>query len=144
MLTVHSAMSMVVRYMQLSFAFSEGKSSAKSYDCKYIEVSAAIDHQIDELLVGILKQIRLLRAQHLRPFPGDRKRSGEPRADRKSSDPKARFDVLRLLRRNKPKSCKNLYVLWAVSCKNLYVIESRDVQGTLRDRERRRARTSTW
>lgn len=39
----------------------EGKSAAQTYDCKYIEVSAAIDHKIDELLVGILKQIRLMK-----------------------------------------------------------------------------------
>ena len=38
---------------------TEGRSAAKKYDCKYIEVSAAIDHRVDDLLVGILKQIRL-------------------------------------------------------------------------------------
>ena len=42
---------------------SEGKSAAKTYDCKYIELSAAIDHKIDELLVGILKQMRLMKEQ---------------------------------------------------------------------------------
>ena len=40
--------------------FPEGKNTAKQYACKYIEVSATIDHQIDELFVGILKQIRLI------------------------------------------------------------------------------------
>ena len=38
---------------------TEGKAAAKTYDSKYIEVSAAIDLKIDELLVGVLKQIRL-------------------------------------------------------------------------------------
>jgi hypothetical protein len=32
---------------------------AISYDCKYVEVSAALDHNVDTLLVGIVKQIRL-------------------------------------------------------------------------------------
>src|SRR6218665_1085983 len=43
--------------------FSEGKSTAKTYDCKYIEVSAAIDHQIDDLFVGVLHQVRLVSLQ---------------------------------------------------------------------------------
>lgn len=32
---------------------------ATSYDCKYIETSVGINHNVDELLVGILTQIRL-------------------------------------------------------------------------------------
>lgn len=32
---------------------------ATSFDCKYIETSSGIQHNVDELLVGILKQIRL-------------------------------------------------------------------------------------
>ncbi|KAG8237089.1 hypothetical protein J437_LFUL017367 [Ladona fulva] len=37
----------------------EGKSMATSYDCKFIETSVGIQHNVDELLVGILTQIRL-------------------------------------------------------------------------------------
>ncbi|CAH1111252.1 unnamed protein product, partial [Psylliodes chrysocephalus] len=37
----------------------EGKAMATSYDCKYIETSVGINHNVDELLVGILTQIRL-------------------------------------------------------------------------------------
>lgn len=37
----------------------EGKSVATSYDCKYIETSVGINHNVDELLVGVLTQIRL-------------------------------------------------------------------------------------
>ncbi|CAG2187287.1 unnamed protein product [Mytilus edulis] len=32
---------------------------AKEFDCKYIETSAVLNHKVDELLVGILKQIKL-------------------------------------------------------------------------------------
>jgi hypothetical protein len=32
---------------------------ATSYDCKFIETSVGINHNVDELLVGILTQIRL-------------------------------------------------------------------------------------
>lgn len=37
----------------------EGKAMATSYDCKYIETSVGINHNVDELLVGVLTQIRL-------------------------------------------------------------------------------------
>lgn len=37
----------------------EGLSVAKQYSCKYTETSAALNHHVDELLVGILSQIRL-------------------------------------------------------------------------------------
>ncbi len=40
---------------------SEGKTMAVRYDSKYIEVSAVLNHKVDELLVGILRQIRLKR-----------------------------------------------------------------------------------
>ena len=41
--------------------FPEGKTMAVRYDSKYIEVSAVLNHKVDELLVGILRQIRLKR-----------------------------------------------------------------------------------
>ena len=34
---------------------------AVRYDSKYIEVSAVLNHKVDELLVGTLRQIRLKR-----------------------------------------------------------------------------------
>lgn len=42
-----------------SSMFSEAKSLATSFDCKYTETSASLNHNVDELLVGILTQIRL-------------------------------------------------------------------------------------
>jgi len=38
---------------------SEAKQLACSRDCKFIETSSGIQHNVDELLVGVLKQIRL-------------------------------------------------------------------------------------
>ena len=38
---------------------SEGKNLAMSYKGKFIETSAGLKHNVDELLVGILKQILL-------------------------------------------------------------------------------------
>ena len=37
----------------------EGKAAAMRFRCKYIEVSAMFNHRLDELLVGIIKQMRL-------------------------------------------------------------------------------------
>lgn len=36
---------------------SEGKTLAKSIEAKFIETSSGIQHNVDELLVGILKQV---------------------------------------------------------------------------------------
>ncbi|XP_066602853.1 uncharacterized protein Rgk2 isoform X2 [Prorops nasuta] len=38
---------------------NEGKQLATSRECKFIETSSGIQHNVDELLVGVLKQIRL-------------------------------------------------------------------------------------
>ncbi|XP_073848796.1 rad, Gem/Kir family member 1 isoform X1 [Musca autumnalis] len=42
-----------------SVSADEGKSMATAYDCKFIETSVGINHNVDELLVGLLSQIRL-------------------------------------------------------------------------------------
>ncbi|XP_061401254.1 uncharacterized protein LOC133337005 isoform X2 [Musca vetustissima] len=42
-----------------SVSADEGKAMATAYDCKFIETSVGINHNVDELLVGLLSQIRL-------------------------------------------------------------------------------------
>lgn len=37
----------------------DAKRIADIYDCKYIETSATLNHMVDELLLGLLKQIKL-------------------------------------------------------------------------------------
>ena len=44
-----------------SILFVEGKTLAQNTKVKFIEASVGIQHNIDELLVGVLKQIRLKR-----------------------------------------------------------------------------------
>ncbi|XP_008554911.2 GTP-binding protein REM 1 [Microplitis demolitor] len=41
--------------------FQDGKYSAYTYHAKFIEISVGINHNVDELLVGVLHQIRLKR-----------------------------------------------------------------------------------
>lgn len=38
---------------------SEAKSVARTYNCKIIETSTVLNHNVDDLLAGILSQIRL-------------------------------------------------------------------------------------
>jgi Rad and Gem related GTP binding protein 1 len=40
-----------------NYVHTEGKQLAASRDCKFIETSSGIQHNVDELLVGILKQV---------------------------------------------------------------------------------------
>ena len=92
--------------------FAEAKSVACSYECKFIETSAAINHQVDELLVGIVTQMRLKAEQQKerKAFEGkgfEKKRSFS-RIERRASS-----ILNRLLGKGKQKSqsCGNLYVL---------------------------------
>lgn len=39
---------------------TDGKTLAASRECKFIETSSGIQHNVDELLVGILKQVELI------------------------------------------------------------------------------------
>lgn len=45
--------------INFSMLFADGKAMATAYDCKFIETSVGINHNVDELLVGLLSQIRL-------------------------------------------------------------------------------------
>lgn len=112
---------------------------ATSYDCKYIETSAGINHNVNELLVGILTQIRLKLENPERSRDLFRKRSsskknlprntspasgiGTPTGSTTQSPKKYRgsrtsasLKVRSLLgkvwaRDSKSKSCENLHVL---------------------------------
>ena len=98
-------------------SISAGRRAAEKYDCKYIEVSAAIDHKVDDLLVGILKQIRLIKERNENAAKGNRRKSQpkvRPRPEEMCCLLRAKQNVLgRLLRSGKytSKSCDNLYVL---------------------------------
>uniref|UniRef100_A0A1B0BI46 Uncharacterized protein n=1 Tax=Glossina palpalis gambiensis TaxID=67801 RepID=A0A1B0BI46_9MUSC len=86
----------------------DGKSLAASRDAKFIETSSGIQHNVDELLVGILKQIRL-------------KESREKKANSTKIKPSRTHMSLHLAKEilqkicltdiSKSKSCENLHVL---------------------------------
>nr|XP_031839144.1 GTP-binding protein Rit2 [Nomia melanderi] len=109
---------------------AEGKSMATSYDCKFIETSVGINHNVDELLVGLLTQIRLKlenpeRARDLFRKRSRKNRSKSPlgscsennspkkyRGSRTSTSLKVRNLLGKVWARDsKSKSCENLHVL---------------------------------
>ena len=99
--------------MTNSCNLSEGKARAEQHDCKYIEVSAVLNHKVDDLLVGVLKQIRLTPERQKQNEK--RKSKVKVREDDIGCLERARRNVLnKLLRGNKrmSKSCENLLTLW--------------------------------
>ncbi|XP_071526805.1 uncharacterized protein [Panulirus ornatus] len=90
----------------------EGSNLADSYDCKYIETSSGFNHQVDELLVGVLKQIRLKTHQ---PEVTARKRSTRRkkyRGSKTSASLKVKSFLTKVCGKEpKSKSCENLHVL---------------------------------
>ncbi|KAK3930392.1 GTP-binding protein RAD [Frankliniella fusca] len=94
---------------------NDGKALAASRDCKYIETSSGIQHNVDELLVGVLKQMRLRATR-------DKKRqrrgsgsasSGRLHGSRTSLSLNIAREILHkiCLNDSKSKSCENLHVL---------------------------------
>ncbi|XP_035452274.1 uncharacterized protein LOC118277540 [Spodoptera frugiperda] len=96
---------------------NEGKALATSRDCKFIETSSGIQHNVDELLVGILKQIRLKESRDKKHA----KKTGKQDAKQPklaSSRTHISLSIAReLLQKicindiSKSKSCENLHVL---------------------------------
>ncbi|XP_061162721.1 GTP-binding protein GEM-like [Saccostrea echinata] len=84
---------------------SDAKKLADTYNCKYIETSVALNHQVDELLVGILRQIRLKR--NMKPSDVISESTSKPKVKRSGA-----LGLLDRLFARKPKSgstCDNLY-----------------------------------
>ncbi|CAL4096211.1 unnamed protein product, partial [Meganyctiphanes norvegica] len=83
-----------------------GKSLASCHDSKFIETSSGIQHNVDELLVGIVKQIRLRLSLHRKQM----KKASNSRASLSLHAAKELLSKLCLID-NKSKSCENLHVL---------------------------------
>ena len=93
-----------------SFALHlDGKQLAMAHDCKFIETSSGIQHNVDELLVGVLKQIRL--REDLDKKRRKKKLMGG--GSRTSLSLGIARDILQkmCLQDNRSKSCENLLVL---------------------------------
>ena len=99
----------------ICYLFTDGRTTADKYGCKYIETSAALNHRVDELLVGVLKQI-LLKANGgpvEETLPNHSAKSIKAKdKDRKGSFKKTKQFLEKIFRRSgtKDKACENLYV----------------------------------
>ncbi|XP_039750586.1 uncharacterized protein LOC120626862 isoform X2 [Pararge aegeria] len=96
---------------------NEGKALATSKDSKFIETSSGIQHNVDELLVGILKQIRLKESREKKQAKKIAKQETKP-SKLASSRTHISLSIAReLLQKicindiSKSKSCENLHVL---------------------------------
>ncbi|CAG9570699.1 unnamed protein product [Danaus chrysippus] len=96
---------------------NEGKALATSKDSKFIETSSGIQHNVDELLVGILKQIRLKESRDKKQAKKNNKQESKP-SKLASSRTHISLSIAReLLQKicindiSKSKSCENLHVL---------------------------------
>ncbi|XP_037951313.1 uncharacterized protein LOC119682044 [Teleopsis dalmanni] len=86
----------------------DGKSLAASRDAKFIETSSGIQHNVDELLVGILKQMRLKESREKKAI------SSKMRTSRTHISLHLAKEILQkicLSDISKSKSCENLHVL---------------------------------
>ncbi|XP_058790955.1 uncharacterized protein LOC131664102 isoform X3 [Phymastichus coffea] len=94
---------------------SEGKQLATSRECKFIETSSGIQHNVDELLVGILKQIRLResRDRKLRRQGSKGKIMSKLHGSKTALSLNLAREILNkmCLNDSKSKSCENLHVL---------------------------------
>ncbi len=94
---------------------AEGRACAVVFDCKFIETSASLHHNVHELFEGIVRQIRLRRDSK---EINERRRSIYKRKE--SITKKARRFLDRLAAKNnkkmalkvRSKSCHDLAVLW--------------------------------
>ncbi|KAH8418695.1 hypothetical protein KR222_010951 [Zaprionus bogoriensis] len=86
----------------------EGKTLAASRDAKFIETSSGIQHNVDELLVGILKQMRLKEVREKKATSSKMKTS---RTHISLHLAKEILQKICLSDISKSKSCENLHVL---------------------------------
>ncbi|XP_076370530.1 GTP-binding protein GEM-like [Tachypleus tridentatus] len=99
-----------------SVTTNEGRKLAQHYGCKFIETSACINYHVDELLVGVLSQIRLTQE---RKHQNQKKRASifpetsESDAYFFSKQKNKSFFLGRLLSKlfRRSRSCDNLHVL---------------------------------
>ncbi|XP_012216253.1 uncharacterized protein Rgk2 isoform X2 [Linepithema humile] len=94
---------------------NEGKQLATSRECKFIETSSGLKHNVDELLVGVLKQIRLreTREKKLRRQSSKGKLLSKLHNSKTVLSLNLAREILNkmCLNDSKSKSCENLHVL---------------------------------
>lgn len=85
-------------YIYHVIIFTAGRKLALSLRCKFIETSSGLDHNVDELLVGIFAQVQL-----------NPKRNRMPQKGAVENGKQLFKQILKFGK--KAKSCENLFVL---------------------------------
>ncbi|XP_041045994.1 GTP-binding protein GEM-like isoform X2 [Carcharodon carcharias] len=102
----------LVRCREVSVA--EGRSCAVVFDCKFIETSAAVQHNVQELFEGIVRQVRLRRDSkevNERRMAQYKRRESFPRKARRFLDRLVAKNNKKMAYKVRSKSCHDLSVL---------------------------------
>lgn len=97
-----------------SSSFPEGRACAVVFDCKFIETSAAVQHNVKELFEGIVRQVRLRRdskEKNERRLAYQKRRESIPRKARRFWGKIVAKNNKNMAFKLKSKSCHDLSVL---------------------------------
>uniref|UniRef100_A0A8D0FBJ3 GTP-binding protein n=1 Tax=Strix occidentalis caurina TaxID=311401 RepID=A0A8D0FBJ3_STROC len=92
----------------------EGRACAVVFDCKFIETSAALQHNVAELFEGVVRQIRLRRGgkeSRTRPVPGQKRKESLTKRARRFLDRLVARNSSKVALKVRSKSCHDLSVL---------------------------------
>ncbi|NXG55093.1 GEM protein, partial [Hemiprocne comata] len=92
----------------------EGCACAAVFDCKFIETSAALQHNVAELFEGVVRQIRLRRGSkepHAHPAPGHKRKESLTKRARRFLDRLVTRNSSKVALKVRSKSCHDLSVL---------------------------------
>lgn len=109
----HIYMNILTILLVILFYLPDGKATAVHFNCKYVEASAVMNLNVDDLLAGVVKQIRLTNKRN----SSKKKRKTNCVPDEEATngciEHAARGIVNKILRKNSPvfRSCDNLLVL---------------------------------
>ncbi|NXI70346.1 REM1 protein, partial [Anseranas semipalmata] len=92
----------------------EGRACAVVFDCKFIETSAALQHNVDELFEGVVRQLRLRREGKeagAHPAPGHKRKESLTKRARRFLDRLVARNSSKVALKVRSKSCHDLSVL---------------------------------
>ncbi|XP_065501622.1 GTP-binding protein REM 1 isoform X1 [Caloenas nicobarica] len=92
----------------------EGRACAVVFDCKFIETSAALQHNVAELFEGVVRQIRLRRGgkeAHAHPAPRQKRKESLTKRARRFLDRLMTRNSSKVTLKARSKSCHDLSVL---------------------------------
>uniref|UniRef100_G1N5F1 GTP-binding protein n=1 Tax=Meleagris gallopavo TaxID=9103 RepID=G1N5F1_MELGA len=98
----------LVRCREVSI--EEGRACAVVFDCKFIETSAALQHNVDELFEGVVRQLRL-RREGKEPASSHRRKESLTKRARRFLDRLVTRNSSKVALKARSKSCHDLSVL---------------------------------